>query len=642
MVAALRHRGPDETGIYRDTRAGLVHARLAIIDLTGGKQPLCNEDGTLWLTFNGEIYNYLELREELKGRGHRFRTHCDTEVIVHAWEEWGEEALGRFNGQWALALWDCHRQRLTLSRDRVGIRPLYYGEHDGRVLFASEIKAIFAAEPSIPRRFHAPGFLQTFSLWSVVPPTSVFQGISELPPGTLRHYEDGRVEERQYWDWTFPEDGPKEFSGTESEAVAWTRDALRQASALRMLRADVPVACYLSGGLDSSLVTSLAVEAKGSACKTFSLRFEDEEYDETAYQRLMVEALGTDHHEIRVTRADIGRVFPQVIRHTERPILRSAPAPLLLLSGLVRDTGIKVVLTGEGADEVFGGYDIFREGQIRRMWAQDPDSDDAVALLDRLYPYLARSPVSQRAMARHFFGQNLDGWREPGFAHRLRWQTTGALQRLLSSDFREEAGGIDPVADLLTRLPGGFRKWGFVAQDQYLEARTLLTGYILSSQGDRMLMSHSVEGRFPFLDVNVIELANRLPEDLKIRDLQEKYILKVLGRSRLPATIVERPKQPYRAPDALAFTGPDRESWVDDVLSEEAIENAGVFDPARVARLWQKCLSSGGTRQFSNTDNMALMGILSTQLLFRDLVQETPETSVPDSSFSIDVDRVSP
>jgi asparagine synthase (glutamine-hydrolysing) len=641
MVSSLRHRGPDEAGIYRDPRAGLAHARLSIIDLAGGKQPLSNEDGTLWITFNGEIYNYLELREELMQRGHQFRTTSDTEVIIHGWEEWGDGALSRFNGQWAFALWDSRRGRLTLTRDRVGIRPLYYAEHGGRIVFASEVKAIFAAEPTFPRRFDPSAFLQTFSLWSVIPPRSVFQGIAELPPGCVRHYEDGRVEERRYWDWTFPEEGRGGFPGTESDAVEAVHEALLEASALRMFRADVPVAAYLSGGLDSSLVTSLAVEAKGSACKTFSLRFEDQEYDETAFQRLMVRELDTDHHEIAVSRGDIARVFPRVVQHTERPILRSAPAPLFLLSELVRDNGIKVVLTGEGADEVFGGYDLFREGVVRRLWAQDPDSDDAPELLNRLYPYLARSPVSQQAMARHFFGQDLEGWKEPGFAHRLRWQTTAALQRLLSHDFLKEAGEFDPVSDLLSGLPAGFRRWGYLGQDQYLEAKTLLVGYILASQGDRMLMGHSVEGRFPFLDVNVIELANGLPEDLKIRDLEEKYILKLLGRSRLPEAILQRPKQPYRAPDALAFAAPDREPWVDEVLCETAIETVGVFDSARVARLWQKCLSRSGSGQFSNTDNMALVGILSSQLLARD-VMDGDFHSPGAVSFTIDEDRVTP
>jgi len=624
MVSTLHYRGPDEAGLFRDAWAGLGHARLSIIDLGTGQQPLGNEDQTLWIVFNGEIFNYLELREELLARGHRFRTGSDTEVIVHAWEEWGEDALRRFNGQWAFALWNTRDRELILSRDRAGIRPLYYAEVGPRVLFGSEVKAIFAGDPGFPRRLDPSGILQTFSLWTVIPPGSVFQGVSELPAGTVRRYRNGEVVERSYWSWSFPEDGRGGFDGTETEAAELVKQTLFEASSLRMLRADVPVGCYLSGGLDSSLVTSLAVEAKGEACKTFSIRFEDEEYDETPYQQMMVNALGTEHHQVSVSQRDICRVFPKVIQHTERPILRTAPAPLFMLSELVRENGIKVVLTGEGADEVFAGYDIFREGIVRRLWAQNPDGDEAPELLDRLYPYLARSPVSQQAIARQFFGQNLQDWNKPGFAHSLRWQTTGALQRLLLEDFRAE-GGDDPVDRLLADLPGAFPKWTHLAQDQYLEARTLLTGYLLSSQGDRMLMAHSVEGRFPFLDVNVLEVAGTLPDQYKVRDLAEKHVLKLVAGARLPREILERPKQPYRAPDALSFTSPHRDAWVDEVISREAVEEGGVFDPELVERLWKKCTARWENGQFSNSDNMAIVGVLSTQLLHRTLVVDGPQ-----------------
>ncbi len=625
MLGMLRHRGPDEFGIYRDGCAGLAHARLSIIDLASGQQPLANEDENLWIVFNGEIFNYLELRAELIDLGHRFRTRSDTEVIVHAWEQWGEAALPRFNGQWALALWDRRQQRLTLSRDRLGIRPLYLAEHAGRLLFASEVKAIFAAAPELPRAFDPVGLAETFTFWTAVAPTSVFAGVTELEPGHVRSYADGEIRDRAYW---APDYTPS-FAGSIDDATAAVRAALDKATALRMLRADVPVGSYLSGGIDSSLIAALGYRAKGEGFHTYSLRFEDAEYDETEFQKLMVDRLGSEHHEVVVSRNHIAEVFPDVIYHGERPILRTAPAPLFLLSGLVRSVSMKVVLTGEGADEMFAGYDIFREGVVRRFWARQPDSKLRPRLLERLYPYLERSPVRQRAMAQAFFGRDLANWRKPGFAHGTRWRTSAALLRLLAPEMRP-AGDTDVVTNLLGDLPSGFSSWTHLARDQYLEVRTLLSGYLLSSQGDRMLMGNSVEGRFPFLDHEVVDLANSLPDNYKLRVLDEKHILKRAAAELVPEPILVRKKQPYRAPDALAFVGTDRPDYIDDALGETAVAEAGVFTPGAVTRLWKKCLANAERGQFSNSDNMALVGVLSTQLLHRQFIAEVPDAPVPD------------
>jgi asparagine synthase (glutamine-hydrolysing) len=626
MIAALAHRGPDEAGIYRDARAGLAHARLSIIDLASGQQPLTSEDGTLWVVFNGEIFNYVELRAELVALGHAFRTQSDTEVIVHAWEAWGEDAFARFNGQFAVALWDAARHELILARDRLGVRPLHVCEHEGRVFFASEVKAIFAADPSIRRAFDPVGLAQTFTFWSVVAPRTVFAGVEELPPGHVRVYAGGAVREREFAPLRFPVDGRGGFAGSLDDAVEAVRAALREATRLRMLRADVPVGSYLSGGLDSSLVAALGLEAKGGPrFSTFSLRFADAEYDETSFQRLVAARLGTDHHEILVSRADIAAAFPAVVSHAERPLLRTAPAPLFLLSRLVREAGIKVVLTGEGADEVFAGYDLFREGKVRRFWARQPASTSRPLLLSRLYPYLARSPVAQQAIARQFFGQNLEAAGAPGFAHDPRWRSAAALQRLFAPALRDALEGRDVRAELCAALPADFPRWTPLAQDQYLEMRTLLAGYILASQGDRMLMAHSVEGRFPFLDVEVVALAASLPPAYKLRVLDEKHVLKRAAAGLVPPAVIARRKQPYRAPDALAFfAGPAAAPWIDEVTSERALGAAGVFHPAATRRLLDKCRAQGGAAQFSNADNMAICGVLSTQLLHAALVARAP------------------
>jgi asparagine synthase (glutamine-hydrolysing) len=623
MAHALEHRGPDELGLYVDDHAGLLHTRLAIIDLATGQQPLSNQASTLWVTFNGEIFNHLELRATLSELGHRFRTHSDTEVVVHAYEQWGDAAFSRFNGQWALALWDNRKRELVLSRDRLGVRPLYLCLHAGSLYFASEVKALFAAERGIRRAFDPLGLEQTFTFWSVLPPQSVFVGVEELQPASVRTYSAGRVRDHIYWSPEYPQQTLPDtgYPGTLEAATRDVLATLERAVSLRMLRADVPVGSYLSGGLDSSLVAALGRRFAERAFATFSLRFADAEYDETPYQRTMVEHIDSQHRELVVSREDIARVFPEVVRHAERPLLRSAPAPLYLLSKLVREAGIKVVLTGEGADEIFAGYDLFREGKVRRFWAKQPASRLRPLLLHKLYPYLARSPVSQQAMARQFFGQRLHAHAEPGFAHHTRWDTTSALKRMLEPELRAAAAGHDVVRELFATLPREFTRWSPLAQDQHLEIRTLLSGYLLSSQGDRMLMAHSVEGRFPFLDREVVALGSALPCSYKLRGLDEKHVLKCAARGLVPDAIIARSKQPYRAPDALSFLGPGAE-YVADLLTPGALRRVGVFEPQAVSQLWRKCQARAPQGQFSNTDNMALVSVISTQLLHQELVEQ--------------------
>ncbi|MBX7101099.1 MAG: asparagine synthase (glutamine-hydrolyzing) [Myxococcaceae bacterium] len=639
MARSLRHRGPDEFGVYRDGRCGLAHSRLSIVDLSSGQQPLANEDHTLWVSFNGEIFNFIELRRELEALGHTFRTKSDTEVIVHAYEAWGEQAFERFNGQWAVALWDEKTKTLVLTRDRLGVRPLYYAEVQGKVVFGSEVKALFTGAPELSKALDPVGLKETFTFWTVVPPQTVFQGVLELEPGHVRTYRDGTVRDVAYWTHRFPEGTDGQFRGTVQDAADAVRAALLEATSLRMLRADVPVGSYLSGGIDSSLTATLGREAKGDSFLTFSLRFADAEYDETPYQRLMSQQLGTEHHEVLVSRADIAQGFSESIRFTERPIVRSGPVPLYLLSQLVHRTGLKVVLTGEGADEIFAGYDLFREGKVRRFWAKHPGSAFRPRLLERLYPYLQRSPTAQQAITRQFFGRDLAKANEPGFAHGPRWSSGAALQRLFAGQVRDSAAKVDVVDRLLTSLPPEFPRWTHLAQDQYLEMRTLLAGYLLASQGDRMLMGNSVEGRFPFLDKNVVALAGTLPDDFKLHVLDEKHVLKRASRGRLPEEILTRPKQPYRAPDALTFATPTLPAVLEHAMSRESLTSAGVFEADAALKLWSKCRDPNRVGQFSNADNMAVVGLLSTQLVHHHLIA-TPIDLGPQVPFKTRVDRL--
>ncbi|HET9654084.1 MAG TPA: asparagine synthase (glutamine-hydrolyzing) [Kineosporiaceae bacterium] len=610
MMGRIAHRGPDGSGYLRDRRIALGHVRLAIVDTAGGAQPMGNEDGNLWISFNGEIFNYVELREQLRGLGHRFRTASDTEVILHAWEEWGEDCFPRFNGQWALALWDRRAERLVLSRDRLGVRPLYFTRTPHGVSFASEIKALFA-DPAVPRQFDPVGLDQTFTYWSTVAPRTVFAGIEQLPPGHVATIDRHGIRTSAYWEIAFPERGHE----PEHDLTATTRqlrERLVEAARLRFLRSDVPVGAYLSGGLDSAVTASVVAQYTQAPLHTFSLRFADQEFDEGGYQQRMSARLGTRHEEVVVRRRDIAEVFPQVIRHTETPVLRSAPAPMYLLSKLVADSGYKVVVTGEGADEVLAGYDIFRELRVRQFWARDPGSVRRSRAAELLYPWMVRSPGRAPAFARSFFGRNLDP-QDPALSHRPRWDSTMALKALLSADLQAELAGA-PVDDVVAAMPKSSDDWDALGRAQWLEMTTLLPGYILSSQGDRMLMAHSVEGRFPFLDPGVVELAAGMPGWHKLFGLEEKYVLKQAFADLIPAEIIERPKQPYRAPDAASFLADGGADWLPEITSPQALRAAGVFEPDRVAGLLAKASRRGGA-DLGNTDNMRVMAVLSTQLV---------------------------
>lgn len=609
MIECLNHRGPDGYGFFEDAEVGLAHARLSIIDLTTGDQPIHNEDRSVWVVLNGEVFNYIELRAELEAGGHAFYTRSDTEVIVHLYEQHGAGFVHHLNGQFAIALWDSRRRRLVLARDRTGIRPLFYAEHDGRLVFASEVKSLFAL-PGVPRQLRPGGIAEVFTFWSAQSPATVFEGVASLPEGHILVLEDGRMDVRRYWDWRFP---PAEAAVRPiEEESAELRDLLIDSVRLQ-LRADVPVGAYLSGGLDSSIIVALIKHFTETPLRTFSLTFEDAEFDESDFQEELVRYLGTNHTTVRCRRSDIGGVFPRAIWHAETPVVRTAPTPLLLLSERVRAEGYKVVLTGEGADEVFAGYDLFREAKVRRFWGRSPQSACRPRLLERLYPHLKHSPVAGRAFTRSFFGQGRDDLQSPWFAHLPRWRTTQRLWQFFTPETRAEISLKDPVAAALDRLPPDYSSWAPLSRDQYVEAHTLLSGYLLSSQGDRMAMANSVEGRFPFLDHRVIEFANSLPPHHKLRVLDEKHILKRAVRGLLPERIRTRTKQPFRAPDSQSFFVDGQPlDYVEDLFGDRRLREGGLFEPASVKRLYEKC-RAGLAIGFA--DNMAFVGILSTLLV---------------------------
>jgi asparagine synthase (glutamine-hydrolysing) len=351
--------------------------------------------------------------------------------------------------------------------------------------------------------------------------------------------------------------------------------------------------------------------------ETFSVTFPDPEFDESAHQQSMARFLGTTHHSVSCGPRDIADSFPRLLWHLETPVLRTAPAPLMRLSGLVRERGLKVVLTGEGADEVFGGYDLFKEAKLRRFWARQPSSTARPALFDRLYPWLRNSPVAHRSFSKSFFGQELGATANPAYGHLPRWTTTRRTQVFFSDAWRAELGDFRPDSELIDSLPPAIGGWEGLARDQYVEAHSLMTGYLLSSQGDRVAMANSVEGRVPYLDHRVIEFANRLPARLKLRGLRDKAVLREALAPLLPGDIVSRPKQPYRAPDSSSFFVGANE-YVRYQLSPARVKQAGLFSPAAVERLSEKCRSG---QAIGFADNMAFVGILSTMILEEQFLQ---------------------
>ena len=622
MVATLRHRGPDGIGCFRSPVCALANARLSIIDLETGDQPVANEDESVWTVLNGEIFNFIELRAELQSLGHHFRTRSDTEVIVHAYEQYGERFVQHLSGQFALALWDVRRQRLLLARDRVGIRPLFYARIGGRLLFGSEVKSILAVAPEAAA-LDEQGLAQVFTFWGTVGERTVFRDVRSLAAGHMLIVERGAERLEHYWDWSFPR-GQGRSDLTLDEAGERMHELLSKV-VREQLRSDVPVGAYLSGGLDSAGIAALAREAVGTL-QTFSITFEDPEFDESGYQRQMAEFLGVRHSAFCCAARDIGEVFPQLIWHTETPVLRTAPAPLMLLSRHVHRQGFKVVMTGDGADEVFAGYDLFKEGKIRRFWARQPHSARRPELFSRLYPYLMHSPVANRHFARLFFGQSLTELDNPFYAHLTRWSTTRGIFKLLSPELLASLSSVKPEEALTRELPADFMAWSDLARDQYIEIKTLLEGYLLSSQGDRVSLAHSVEGRVPYLDHRIIEFANSLSPRYKLRGLHEKVLLRRALRGEVPQAIVNRVKQPYRAPDSRCFFHGEKPlPYVQELMSPTNLRRSGYFRPDAVERLLEKCRTG---RARGAGDNMAFVGVLSTLLLqeqfFRGGVAQAP------------------
>jgi asparagine synthase (glutamine-hydrolysing) len=639
MLAMVRHRGPDQFGIYLDDFVGLGNARLSIIDLASGQQPICNETGDLWIVFNGEIFNHVELRQILETKGHRFETHCDTEVILHAFEEYGRDCLQMFNGQFAFAIWNAKTRELFMARDRLGVRPLFYTLVGGDLVFGSEIKAILT-DSRVTAEIDPEVLDQVFTYWCALPSYSIFKNILELPPGHFMEVRGGKIEVTKFWDLEFPHADPnwtrqsslKSIEAYEEEFTALLTDATR-----KRLAASVPVGAYLSGGLDSSVVAAIVQKLGSNHLDTFSITFEDPVFNEEAWQRTMASFLGTDHHVAQISHADIGRVFPDVIWHTEIPLTRTGPAPMYLLSKLVHHSGYKVVLSGEGADEFLGGYDIFKEARIRNFWARFPDSKWRPLLFQKLYRDIPGLQKTNSAMLAAFFKAGLEQINAPDYSHAIRWRNNRRNSRYFSKNVKAAVASSDK-SRLESWLDPNMGKWHPLSRAQFLEIKIFLSQYLLSSQGDRMGMANSVESRFPFLDYRVVEFCNRLPASLKLRGLTEKYLLRRLASRLLPREISERPKRPYRAPIHRSFFNAKTSDYVVDLLSEKALADSGLFDQVLVKQLVGKVREG---RPIGEVDDMAVVAIVSTQLIHHRFVKNFQKQAALNSNDDVKVCRQS-
>jgi len=426
-----------------------------------------------------------------------------------------------------------------------------------------------------------------------------------------------------------------------SEAADELKPILGAATKLRMVRSDVPVGCYLSGGLDSTIIAALARQATEAEFRTFSLRFADESHDEGRYQKVVASLLGSRHDEITVSDDDIAVALPDVIKYAECPILRSAPAPMLLLSRHVHEEGFKAVLTGEGADEFLAGYDIFLEAKVREFWARDPNSETRPLLLERLYPYLAKSPRAAGRMGREFWRRGLSDPGKVSYSHWPRWSTTAGLKRFFSRDLLDTLER-SPSSLIEDELPDNLGVGDILDRAQTLEIVSFLSSYLLSSQADRMMMANSVEGRFPFLDIGVMDFSLRLPHSVRLPGLNAKAVLRRSAQDLIPEQILNREKFPYRAPDIGSAIFRTSGSGVRDLLHRNHLTEAGYFDPEHVSGFMRKMASRTQDPRFSlgNSDSMILMGILSTQLLHELFVKSwKPEASPHPGKFQILCDR---
>jgi asparagine synthase (glutamine-hydrolysing) len=567
MCDVIRHRGPDDEGVLVQEGIALGMRRLSIIDLSTGHQPIHNEDRSVWIVFNGEIYNFRELRAQLEAAGHRFYTSTDTEVIVHAYEQWGTQAIGRLRGMFGLAIWDARAKSLLVARDRIGIKPLYYCAVNGRLYFGSELKSLL--EPSdVPRDLDADALDHYLSFLYTPRDGSIFKAIRKLPPGHLLTWTNGALAIERYWQ--LPAD--EAYRGSEADAVRDLRAVLRDAVQSHLM-SDVPLGAFLSGGIDSSLVVGLMSETSGTRVKTFSIGFDEPAFDELEHARRVAQHFGTDHHEL-VVRPDAVSILDRLVAHFDEPFADSSAIPTWYVSEMAR-RHVTVVLSGDGGDELFGGYD--RYVPHPRVIAFDRYSPRALrrvaAIAASRLPHGARGKNFLRHVGRDDHGRYLDA---------IRFFSADEKPALLTREVRSQLDGPDPE----TRLARHFERFAHLpwpSQMMKFDAETYLPEDVLTKV-DRMSMAHSIESRVPLLDNDVIDFAASLPASMKIKNGRRKHVLKEVAATLLPQDILNRRKQGFGVPLGVWFRGNLRELFADTLLSSTTLQR-GYFEPVFVRQL---------------------------------------------------------
>jgi len=582
-VASLKHRGPDgqDDWLSPDRRVGLGHARLSIIDLRNGRQPIVSEDGRSVIVCNGEFYGYEAIRNELETAGHRFSTGSDSEIALHLFEDLGPQCLHRLRGEFAFVIWDGVNRTLFAARDRFGIKPLFYAMRDGTLYLASEVKALFAA--GIPARWDAESFWQAAEQGGHQERT-LYDGIRLVPPGHYLIATDRHIQLVRYWDFNYPAAGGG-TGATRSDADyrAELRAALEEAVRIR-LRADVPVGCYLSGGLDSCSVLGLAARHHPEPIRAFTLTFDRPEYDEEAQAREMATCAGAEFHPIAIRHDDLADNFADAIHQCETLCINAHGVAKYLLSRAVRNAGYKVVMTGEGSDEIFGGYVHFRRDMLLYNRAgQDPET--VRTLLEEqerlnkvsLGLLLTDGQTGPLDDVKRLLGF-VPSWMEV-FSSRAR-----KLREVLADDFLATIGERQGYRSLLSEIdiPGQLAGREPVNQSLYLWSKTCLPTYILTMVGDRMEMGHSIEGRVPFLDHHLVELIRSQPVNQKIRGMTEKYILREAVRDVITDTVYRRQKHPFLAPPASLNPQGKLHAFVQDTLRGAHLASMPFFDRRKI------------------------------------------------------------
>jgi len=614
MTTMLAHRGPDGDGFLFGDAIALGHRRLSIIDLTTGGQPIFNEDGTRAVVLNGEIYNFRELREELQAHGHRFVTSSDTEVIVHAWEQYGDDCVARLRGMFALALWDDTSRRLLLARDRVGKKPLYYAVDAERLLFGSELKAL-VADPSVKRVINLAAIDDYLSFGAVSVPTTIYQGIAQVPPGHYLVWERGRARLVQYWD--APTAGEPHPAGEDERLEEF--DAVFSDAVRRRLIADVPLGAFLSGGVDSTAVVAAMAACSPQRVSTTTVAFNERAFTEAHHARVAAGVLGTDHREIVVAPEALA-ILPTLAWHFDEPFADSSAIPTYYVSRAARER-VTVALSGDGGDEVFGGYESrygmsLLEARLR-PWLPSWLRTGVLGPLAAIWPKADRLP---RPLRWKFALRNLGLEPDAAYFHDLSLFTPADKRRLLTADFRRSLADHDAFAGPAAHWRRAAAR-DHLGRITYVDLKTWLLNDILVKV-DRMSMANSLEVRSPLLDHKVIEFAGTLPSHLKYRGGTSKYLLKRYAERRVPRAIIHRRKMGFSIPLAAWLRGPLRDTARELLLSERA-RGRGYFQSGHVASVWNE--HEQGRRDRSPQ----LWALMMLELWHRMFIDQTPPVTAP-------------